>query len=222
MATFYVQRLHPMLRMDRPLRACSDGSGRSALLSQGSLDSACGIYALAMALTLLEIIDREHALRLLHSRQTALKRIRRWTESVFHSGMSENDLAAAVEAASLNINVSRGESGEHQACLSHGLRGLRNGHVAILGIDSRGGAFHHWVVAAGLGGEEEDGHFRPSSILCLDSYSRAWPYCEFNARLSLTIPRPSARYLLYSSSKTPRTLVTVSNSVVLSNRRPRG
>ncbi len=211
MATFLVQRLHPMLHMDRQLRAGGEGGGQGVLLHQGTLDNACGLYCIAMALILLGEASRDEAVRLLHSRHAALRRLRRWTESVFTGGMSEDDLVEAVAATALNIELSRGESGDHRACLSHALNGLRAGKVAILGIESRGGGFHHSV--------KEDRVFRPSAILCLDSYAVAWAYCGFNARLFLTIPRPGARYLRYSSSTRPRTRVTVSNSVVLSKRR---
>jgi len=218
MAAFYVQRLHPMLRMDRQLRAGVDGRGQAVLLHQGSLDNACGLYCLVMALILLGEASRDEAVRLIHSRQAALRRLRRWTESVFHSGMSENDLVEAVTATTLNIEVSRGESGEHRACLSHAVNGLRAGKIVALGIESRGGAFHHWILGVGLEGLEDDRVFKSTAILILDSYAVAWPYCGFNARLSLTVPRPGARFLRYSSSTRPRSLVMVSNSVVLSRR----
>ena len=219
MAAFYVQRLHPLLRMDRHFRAGSESDSQGMLLRQGSLDKACGLYCLVMALVLLGEVSRDEAVRLIHSRQVALKRLRRWTESVFTGGMSEDDLVEAVTATTLNLDVTRGESGVHRACLAHAIQGLQAGKVVALGIASRSWSFHHWILGVGFEGVEEARIFRSQAILCLDSDSRAWPHSGFNARLSLTVPRPGARYLRYSSSHTPRSLVTVSNSVVLSRRR---
>lgn len=151
----------------------SYAASHRVLLRQGSLDKACGLYCIVMALILLGVASREEAVRLIHSRQAALRRLRRWTASVFTGGMSEDDLVEAVTATTLNIEVSRGESGEHRACLTHALNGLRGGKVVALGIASRGWSFHHWILGVGLEGLEEDRVFRPTSILCLDSYSRA-------------------------------------------------
>jgi hypothetical protein len=114
--------------------------------------------------------------------------------------MSEDDLVEAIAATTLNIEVSRSESGEHRASLAHAVNGIRVGKVAALGIVSRGGGFHHWILGVGLEGMEEDRVFRPPAILCLDSYAVAWQHCGFNARLSLTVPRRGTRNLRFTSS----------------------
>lgn len=214
MATFLVQRLHSGLVSNRR-------PANKVFLRQGALDKACGLCCLAMALVLLGEARYGEAEKLLGSRHTSLRRLRRWTKVVFAEGMSEDDFVEAVTATTLEIDVSRGESGEHAACLVHTLRGLGAGKIAALGIASRDWGWHHWVLAVGLEGIERGRRFEKHSVLCLDPSSDILPNGTFNARLSLNIPRPGARFLRYSSSNTPRSNVMISNTVVLSKRRLR-
>jgi hypothetical protein len=219
MATFFVQRFHPMLGTDR--KALAGGNDRidRVFLHQGALDKACGICCLTMALILLGVASHAEAVRLLGSHNAALRRLRRWTRAVFVEGMSEDDIVEAVTAATLEIVAVRGESGNHRACLAHATRALRLGRVVAIGIASRNWAFHHWILGVGLEGiEGERQRFKPTAILCLDPSVYASPSYRYNARLFLTIPRPGARYLLYGSSPTSRTRVTVSNAVAFSRR----
>ena len=71
MAEFFVQRLHPALCVRR-------GRRERVLLNQGSIDKACGLYCIVMALVLLGDVNYEQAVRTLGSRQAALRRLKRF------------------------------------------------------------------------------------------------------------------------------------------------
>jgi hypothetical protein len=218
MAEFLVQRLHPALRLGFELRA-SPGKGREfgVLLRQGSLDNACGLYCVVMALILVGAVDRDAAVELLNAQRGALRRLARQATPAFVEGMDANELVESIEVTTSEVAIDR-ITGSHRAALVHTLQALRKGSIAIIDVKSRDAGFWHWIVVVGIEGIQRERRIEPRTLLALDPNSRGWPYCGYNARLHLTEPRPGARYLRYTSSATPRTLVTMSSSVALSSR----
>ena len=219
MAAHLVQRLHPTLRIGPKLRASLGTGGEpSVLLQQGSLDNACGLYSVVMALILLGAVERDAAVELLNARKGALRRLALQATPAFLHGMSTDELVDALEVTTQEVAIDY-MTGSHSAALGHTLQALSRERIAIIDLKSRGGGFWHWVVAVGVEGIQQGALFEPQTLLVLDPNSRGWPYCGYNARLSLTVPRPGARYLHYTSSTPSRRLVTLSSSVALSRRR---
>lgn len=215
MAEFLVQRLHRALRIGPHLRAVHQNEGgQRALLQQGSLDSACALYCLVMALTLLGHLEYTGTRRIFTSRRRILRRLAMQSPEVFFNGMTDDDFEELVADAGFRIYVDR-VNGVSNRCLAHTVRALNEGKLSILSFSSRGEGFVHATLAVGIEGRQRARNFDAETLLCLDPYAPAWPYCGYNARLALNVPRPRNQYLRYSSASTPRLSVNVWSSIVL-------
>lgn len=215
MVEFLAQRLHHALRIGPHLRAVHQNEGgQRVLLHQGSLDSACALYCLVTALTLLGHLEYTGTRQISTSRRRILRHLAMQSPEVLFNGMTDDDFEELVAVAGLRIRVDR-DNGPNNRCLAPTARALNEGKLSILSFSPRGEGFAHATLAVGLEGRERGKRFDAETLLCLDPYEQAWPYCGYNARLALNVPRPGAPYLRYSSSSTPRLTVRFWSSIVL-------
>lgn len=186
MASYLVQRLHPALLLGPELRVrYGKNPAHRLLLRQGSLDSACGLYSLAMALVLLGLISHDTAVRLLNSRIASIRSLAKDLKETFFHGLTAEDLVTAVQSTALDVHADFYDV-QHRACLNHALKALHKAQVPLVILDAKKGHFAHWVVVVGVEGQQEGKKFEPQTLLLLDPGAGSYPYCAFNARLSLS------------------------------------
>lgn len=215
MAEFLVQRFHGALRIGADLCAASGVTHRQRLfLQQGALDVACGHYATVMALILLGHLDYTTTSRAAASRRRILKRLAIKSPDAIFEGMTDEDFEQLIADAGFRVCLER-VNGSTGRCITHTIHALNKGKLVLLGIASRSDGFVHATLAVGIEGKQRGRNVEVETLLCLDPSGRPWPYCGFNARLMLKVPRPKAPYLRYLSSYSPRLTVTVWSAIAI-------
>jgi hypothetical protein len=215
MAEFLDQKLHRALRIGAELRAVHGATrGRRVFLQQGALDSACGHYATVMALILLGHIEFAGVSRADSSRRRILKRLAMQSPEAFFQGMTDEDFEELIASTGFHVRLDR-VNGSTGRCVAHTVRALSRGKLVLLGIASRSDGFVHATLAVGTEGTQRGRNVETETLLCLDPSARPWPYCGYNARLMLKVPRSGAPYLRYLTSYSPRLTVTIWSAIAL-------
>jgi hypothetical protein len=209
------QRLYPTLRIGLTATVTTERrQGIRLHCRQGEWDGACGMHCAAMALTLL---GRLNGATNLASRRNGIAAAF-WKAGVasYFDGVSGSELAQLIASLDPTLFV-KSHCGKHSRLLKLTQAQLEAGRLVILAWSGRNGRIHHWVVAVGVEGLQDERRFRPSAILCLDPSGPEPVLCGYNGRLEL-VQNPAsygASYIRYLSNQGAITPATLTEAVVI-------
>ncbi|HEY8706945.1 MAG TPA: hypothetical protein VIM34_03000 [Burkholderiaceae bacterium] len=210
-------RMHPgVMPADAKMRARYQ---RGPHLMAGSLDGACGIYALWSALIVLGVATRSDVLALPSSSNTVLAEV--WARGVetFFSGTDSDEIQALLHGLERYISY-RACDGAMRTQIEFVTDSLRRGEVVIVGLERpRGRGDGHWVLAVGMEELVSKTTSEVIGILCLDSGEPAPQLLRFNARLELQVPHHGATYVRYLNKSGDAHTMTIDTAIAL-RRRP--
>lgn len=143
-----------------------DGQAQVVHLRQGSLDGACGPYALCMALLMCGALSRDAACSvgvIRDGRTTIGKLFARMNEhhTLFKHGTDLDDLQDILAGLFKKVIHVEEFDGDGAACRKFVRDHVTLGHPVLLGLHWPGGG--HWVVVVGLEFEENEGN---KPVLC--------------------------------------------------------
>jgi hypothetical protein len=159
-------------------------------IGQSSIDSACALHCVCMAVMVLCGIARHRIEKISTAQHGPLKDLWELGRAAYFEGADVSDLAGyiAAFAPTLTCDTVTGKSrGRIAASI---VKAISGGHVAILGLEAR--SFSHWVLVTGV--EVMPGESVPRALLVLDpSAPRQWG-SFYNARLELTASMSGGRF----------------------------
>lgn len=202
--------------------SASSANQRSRIfLSQGDLDSACGLYCIVMALMLVMHLPRPKALRLLKNSYASDSVFQRVATDMYFDGSGADTLGLLASTAYVGLKYGVIEGG-HQHVLDQVVKFIRRRKPVLLSVADANQKYFHWVLVVGVEhqkyGDTSARSQSPTALLAIDPASRA-PYLRsFNWRLELDQPRRNARYLrCYDEHGAPK-LVRCMEAMVLGQR----
>jgi len=191
---------------------------RGPHLMAGSLDGACGVYALWSALIALGVATRAQVLCLRY-RFTDDQFEEAWVRGLdtFFLGSDDDELVALLQTVDRCV-CHRLCKGPMRSQVAFVTNSLRSEEVVLLGLEHAGTPGGHWVLAVGLEELATDGQSKLIGILCLDSSEPAPQLLRFNARLELDSPHFGASRVRYRKANGDAHAMKIITAIALKRR----
>lgn len=215
------QRFVSGIKADPWLRhfpASTPNSGNRLFISQGDLDSACGLYCVVMAIMLTTELPRKIAMSLLDESRAQYATFRGLAKSLYFAGSHGQELGELAQALQPGLRY-RVLEDRHAEVLAWTLRTVLKGTPVLLAVNDKTMRYSHWVLAIGveITSSLEDKRSKvPTALLAIDPGSKSPLLRCFNWRLALDQSKPQARYLRFHDDRGRTRLVTCVEAVVFS------